>query len=216
MIYGKSSGKKNITVAEILRGCPSSSAIAAMNASASRPNSSFSRPDTSNSSSPTSPSSSMRRQDDRPSLSNTHPYSNSHSAPYSSMNDPDLGKSIMPGFRNISHPNRVYGIPSIRHDLKRPNSNSLSDGQNYGEDITARDLINPLAFSNMSIDPLAMSRFYGRDKMKELFGRIGYDLSDELFDYLFRQALEKENSIDSCSINTFRDVLNDYLIREKN
>jgi hypothetical protein len=74
------------------------------------------------------------------------------------MPDVDLGKSIAPGFRNISLENRAYGCPSIRTDLPNAGNTrrSLADSQNYGDDVPAQDLINPPAFSDLSIPSDAM------------------------------------------------------------
>ena len=73
--------------------------------------------------------------------------------------DHDLGKSITPGFRNISLEDRAYGCPSIRTDLPKgdPMKRSVSDSQNYGDDVPAQDLINPPAFSELSIDAMAFA-----------------------------------------------------------
>lgn len=73
--------------------------------------------------------------------------------------DRDLGKSITPGFRNITFQDRVYGCPSIRSDIPclPPNRRSLADSQNYGDDVPAQELINPPAFSDLSIGPLALN-----------------------------------------------------------
>jgi hypothetical protein len=48
--------------------------------------------------------------------------------------DIDLGKSITPGFRNVSLEDRTYGCPSIRTDLPAHARarRSLADSQNYG------------------------------------------------------------------------------------
>jgi len=135
-------------------------------------------------------------------------YSEAETAP-----DKDLGKSIMPGFRNISLEDRAYGCPSIRNDIPvvDPSRRSLADSQNYGDDVPAQDLINPPAFSDLAIGPLVMQEQYSQAKLMDLFQRIGYGLSDEVGSRLFKKAAKGRST---TSINEFRDVLNDYLLTE--
>ncbi len=124
--------------------------------------------------------------------------------------DHDLGKSITPGFRNISLENRAYGCPSIRTDLPKgdPTKRSVSDSQNYGDDVPAADLVNPPAFSDMAIDPMAFSKRKGRADIRSLFEKINVRLSDEVFDAIFERAGPVEGAV---SINAFRSALNEYL-----
>ena len=132
--------------------------------------------------------------------------------------DRDLGKSITPGFRNLNLNGRVYGCPSIRNDIPAPEvqRRSIADSQNYGDDVPAQDLINPPAFSDLAIGPMAMSELRPKDKMLQLFARIGYTFDDALGDYLFQQAAQQSGGGgEYAMINDFRNVLNDFLISEQ-
>jgi hypothetical protein len=126
--------------------------------------------------------------------------------------DIDLGKSITPGFRNISLEDRSYGCPSIRTDLPAgdPMKRSVSDSQNYGDDVPAADLISPPAFSDMAIDAMAMSELRDKDTMRKLFEKIGCVLEDDVFEALFAEAARGRGA-SSVTINDFRESLNDYL-----
>jgi len=128
--------------------------------------------------------------------------------------DLDLGKSITPGFRNFSFSDRVYGCPSIRDDIPRleVNKRSIADSQNYGDDVPAQDLINPPAFSDLAIGPLSMNDMRPKEKVYELFNRIGYSLDMELADQIFA-AVSPDG--ENCTINDFRDALNDFILREQ-
>ena len=86
---------------------------------------------------------------------------------------------------------------------------SLADSQNYGDDATAQDLINPKPFSDLSIGPLAMDEPRSKDKLLSLFARIGHNLSRDEGDYIFDIAAR---GADRASVNEFRNALNDYLI----
>ena len=127
--------------------------------------------------------------------------------------DKDLGKSITPGFRNISLNNRIYGCPSIRNDIPvpLPQHRSIADSQNYGDDVPAQDLINPPAFSDLAISPMVMSEVKSKSEILNLFSRIGYDFNDELSNYLFYKA---SNGEEYTTINQFRNIVNDFLISQ--
>jgi hypothetical protein len=77
---------------------------------------------------------------------------------------------------------RAYGCPSIRSDIPRKpiSTRSIADSQNYGDDVPAQDLINPPAFSDLSIDPLIMNQQYHKERLLSLFSRIGYSFDDDL------------------------------------
>ena len=127
--------------------------------------------------------------------------------------EPDLGKSMTPGFRNISLDDRAFGVPSIRTDLPaRPiGSRSVADCQNYGDDVPAQDLINPPAFSDISISFNAMNDARSKSKIFQTFRNIGYDqIDDTVFEIVFKLANEGFPAGYS-SINQFRNVLNEYL-----
>jgi len=130
------------------------------------------------------------------------------------QSDRDLGKSITPGFRNISFQDRVYGCPSIRSDIPHlpPGRRSLADAQNYGDDVPAQELINPPAFADLSIGPLVMDEPRPKAKILELFARIGFRLDADTAEAIFYQA---SGGREVCTINAFRNALNDYIINNE-
>jgi len=125
--------------------------------------------------------------------------------------DADLGKSITPGFRNITLEDRAYGCPSIRTDLPAGPAarRSLADSQNYGDDVPAQDLINPPAFSDLAIAPTAMAELRPKQKIIDLFNKIGLGVEDQIADILFDEA---SGGREFCSVNSYRHALNRYLI----
>lgn len=129
--------------------------------------------------------------------------------------DRDLGKSITPGFRNVTlQGDRVFGCPSIRNDIPAPivQRRSIADSQNYGDDVPAQDLINPPAFSDLAIGPMAMAEERPKAQVLQLFERIGYSFDQRLSDHLFYEA---SRGREYCTINAFRNVLNDFLISQE-
>ena len=104
---------------------------------------------------------------------------------------------------------RAYGCPSIRYDLPKgdPQRRSLADTQNYGDDVPARDLVNPPAFSDLAIEPMTMSQYRNKSKMLELFVRIGMTFRPEVGEALFAEAAQ---GFDMATINDFRNAAVNY------
>ena len=88
----------------------------------------------------------------------------------------------------------------------------MADSQNYGDDLPAQDLINPPAFSDMSIGPLAMNELRPKERILQLFRRIGYDVDERVLQDLFYQA---SSGREETTINNFRNVFNDYIIKQQ-
>jgi hypothetical protein len=47
-----------------------------------------------------------------------------------------------PDLLPADHPTHVYGIPSIRTDIRRPARKGLADFQNYGDEFDCKVLMN--------------------------------------------------------------------------
>ncbi len=86
----------------------------------------------------------------------------------------------------------------------------MADSQNYGDDVPAQDLINPPAFSDLSIAHDAMNELKNKSKIVLCFQKIGYNLDSDIFDIVFNVA-SKNFPTGFSTINAFRNVLNDYL-----
>lgn len=105
-------------------------------------------------------------------------------------------------------------MPSIRNDIphKPMATRSLADSQNYGDDLPAQDLITPPAFADSNIGPLAMSELRPKERILQLFSRIGYQLDERLADELFYRA---SGGREETSINAFRNELNKHILQEQ-
>ena len=133
--------------------------------------------------------------------------------PEDQMPDRDLGKSITPGFRNITLESRAYGCPSIRTDLPNPipvNKRSVANSQNYGDDVSAADLVNPPAYSDLNIDASSMFMPRSKEYLVQLFQKIGFSVAPEVQNVLYLEAATMSPD-GSVSIQDFRNVLNEYL-----
>ena len=85
---------------------------------------------------------------------------------------------------------------------------SLADSQNYGNDPTARDLINPPAFAELNLPEDSTTRQRSKENLLEVFARIGYTLDRVVADCIFNEA---SGGSRSASITEFRIALNGYL-----
>lgn len=130
--------------------------------------------------------------------------------------DLDLGKSITPGFRNIQQNGRVYGCPSIRNDIPKISlsKRSIADSQNYGDDATAAELINPHAFASLSINESTLNELKSKDIIFTLFKKIGYNnIHNDILNAIFDEVCQNDSNtnIIGATVISFRDALNKYL-----
>jgi hypothetical protein len=88
----------------------------------------------------------------------------------------------------------------------------VADSQNYGDDVPAQDLVNPPAFSDMSISPYAMAELRPRQQIYDVFHRIGFQFNDKIFDQIYERA---SGGASYCTINNFRNALNDFIIQNE-
>lgn len=127
--------------------------------------------------------------------------------------DADLGKSITPGFRNVTADTRAFGVPSIRTDIPRYNRRSLADAQNYGDEKSAAFLLNPSQFGGQGVEDEELEKPRDKDELQSLFKSLGYELTEDEFEMVFRRAAKEveEGQNPKVSIHRFRNVLNEML-----
>lgn len=78
------------------------------------------------------------------------------------------------------------------------------------DDVPACHLINPPKFSDLNISSNALDEPKDRHEINHLFTKIGYSLQPDLFEIMFSEAA-RDAGAEECTVNQFRDVLNDYL-----
>ena len=88
----------------------------------------------------------------------------------------------------------------------------MADPMNYGDDVSARELISPEDFSNMSIDPSSFHTPMSREKILHVFEAIGHTLPDDVASFIYDLASQGQGG---CSIHQFRVVMNDYIYAEE-
>jgi len=131
------------------------------------------------------------------------------------MPDPDLGKSLTPGFRNVTTETRAFGVPSVRTDIPMYAKRSVADNQNYGDDVNARFLIQPGEFSNMGIQDEEFFKPRSRQLIEALFSNAGIFANIPYDEEIVREALWLEccngNPEGFASIQDYQYALSEYL-----
>ena len=131
------------------------------------------------------------------------------------MPDRDLGTSATAGWRNVTTDSRGFGTPTVRVDIPGPSKRSISDNQNYGDDVNAGSLIQPSEFAQSGVSDADFIKDRDQKTIRDIFINIGYkQLSDDgLFQYLWNDAAANFdlNSDGIVSVEEFRCALNKHL-----
>ena len=124
------------------------------------------------------------------------------------MPDKDLGISTRK-LKNIQQipyeETRRYGVPSIRHDRAKPNTTSVSNGTNWGDETDAKGLIFP---NKYDFDGLHLDTFKAKRSLAEIkivFDRMGAGLTDQDYDRLANLAVSETGIL---SVDSFRHAMN--------
>ena len=73
---------------------------------------------------------------------------------YDVKEDDGLGRCNKINCKNVpkeGDETRVFGVPTIRYDIKKPEKPSLADPQNYADETTAVELLFPKEFSSFGV-----------------------------------------------------------------
>lgn len=130
--------------------------------------------------------------------------------------DADLGTSATPGWRNNSCERRAFGCPTLRTDIPYPDKRSVSDNQNYGDDVSAEFLLYPPAFACAGVEDKDFAEPRTPQQIKQYFVTakiLPEDFGQEEFQRLWIDAGRRcditEDGI--VSVAEFQLALNDYL-----
>ena len=121
--------------------------------------------------------------------------------------DVDLGKSTKPGWRNIAPQGRIFGVPSIRHDIVAPAQRSVSDYQNYGDEAGAGQILSPPRFTDGGVGQADFLQARDAAELRDIFAAIGVELSDADFAATYETATKMDPS-GLVSVESFRRALN--------
>jgi len=127
------------------------------------------------------------------------------------MPDPDLGTSATVGWRNTTTDQRSFGCPTVRADIPQPERKSVSDNQNYGDDVNAQFLLYPPQFASAGVEDEAFVQQRDPQEIREIFENIGYKLTDAQFEKIWAVAAANNdyNGDGIVSCEEFRAALNE-------
>ena len=122
--------------------------------------------------------------------------------------DPDLGRSIRPGWRNLSaNEARVFGVPSIRSDIPAPALKSVADHQNYGDEAGAASILYPPRFTDGGVTQADFLTATSKPEIADIFRCAGIELDDATVDKTYELA-KKLDANGLVSVQSFRMALN--------
>lgn len=127
--------------------------------------------------------------------------------------DRDLGKSVAAGYRNFAvDPTRTFGVPTVRSDVPMPAKRSVSDNQNYGDDVSAQALIQPSRFAPVGVDDTDFVAQRPPEEIRDIFEKIGISLDDHEFSQVWKRAATGYdlNGDGIVSVEEFRLAINEY------
>lgn len=105
--------------------------------------------------------------------------------------DKDLGKSIRPGWRNVTDDeNRVFGCPTERSDIRPPNQISVADLRNYGNDPDVYSTIYPSKYIEVGLTEEDFDQILPKEEIKDLMFKAGVVENEQKFEEAYQFALD--------------------------
>lgn len=95
------------------------------------------------------------------------------------MPDADLGRTLQPGWRNMTHEVRAFGVPNVRTDVPLPRIRSVADNQNYGDEPDAKELLYPNKHAWKGVQPDDFFQPRSLDEVLSVMECAGFDLNPD-------------------------------------
>ena len=61
---------------------------------------------------------------------------------------------------------QIYGVPTVRHDIKAPKKQSIANAQNYGNEPNSKHLIHPATMVERGINEQHFLQHMSKDAMR--------------------------------------------------
>ena len=121
------------------------------------------------------------------------------------MPDRNLGITNRHGFRNVTKPgdeHRVFGTPSIRHDVPKRAQKSVADHTNYGDESSAVQVLFPQHINNLGVEQSEFDCPRSYPELKDLCLSAGVVANESEFIEIFEVAASQMGP-DNVSLNGF-------------
>lgn len=101
---------------------------------------------------------------------------------------------------------RIFGVPTVRTDIARPQHRKFDDANNYGDDSDAKSLLYPSGYTAAGVTDDQFYKNMTLDDIKIFFAKAEIDLADQQLQKAFALAKHSEKR---CTLAAFRIALND-------
>jgi hypothetical protein len=112
--------------------------------------------------------------------------------------DKDLGRSLRHGFKNEVKPGdegRIFGVPTIRDDIKKTALKSVADPYNYGDEPQVNQLLYPQAWLRKGLSREDFISPRSREEIRELFEAAGFPLKVSKTEAIYNQAASMSGGV---------------------
>ena len=101
-----------------------------------------------------------------------------------------------------------FGVPTVRSDLPAPRVKRVSDYTNYGDESDAFGLLYPSVYTNRGVHERDFFVPRSQEDIRRVFTNIGVEMGEEVFEELWKRALEMGGG--QVSIEIFRALLDSF------
>ena len=88
----------------------------------------------------------------------------------------------------------MFGVPSIRDDIKAPHQPSVSCLQNYGDEPRAQEVLFPHGYNHYGLSESDLVQKRNRKDIQDIFRTIGVDYRAGKFEGVWLRACEIEKT----------------------
>ena len=135
--------------------------------------------------------------------------------------DPDLGKNRkyaekLKALQPQSHdPNRAFGVPSIRSDLPKKESKSVTDTHNYGDEPDVYDLLYPHPEHFRGVNDPEFEELMTKEEIFDIMKRYDFNMPEDEYNLVYEIGLKnypnQEGKMSPKSfISTMRNLKREY------
>jgi len=124
------------------------------------------------------------------------------------MPDPDLGRTLQPGWRNMTNEPRPFGVPNVRTDIPLPRLRSVADNQNYGDEPDAKELLYPNGHAWKGVQPDDFFQPRSLEEIMSVMECAGFDLTPDQGEEVYHYASQSHPE-GLVSLESFRHTMLD-------
>merc|ERR1711907_5943 len=122
--------------------------------------------------------------------------------------DADLGRTLQPGWRNITNETRAFGVPNVRTDVPLPRIRSVADNQNYGDECDSKELLYPNGAAWKGVQPDDFFQPRSLDEIMSVMECAGFDLTAAQAEQVYAEA-KNAHPEGLVSLESFRHTMLD-------